>query len=150
TGDETTTVNKGDPNLTLEKLALGSAIQGELPPLSALKGKPVAVLVWNANSTDSMTSFPKMIDQDAKLRYFGLTTIALHLVSTRGEDQKPSIPVEADKLVITSKTWTNLDPVRDSSEFPMCLIFSHEGKCIFKGSAFDAEEAMVQAVGTAL
>lgn len=149
-GGDTTTVNKGDPNLSLEKLALGSAIQGKLPPLSELKGKPVAVLLWNMNRSDSMTSFPKIVDWDAELRYFGLKTIALHLVSTRGEDPQDAIPPEAKNLIVTKKRWTNLDPIRSFNEFPMCLVFDHEGKCIFKGSAFEAEESMNKAVGIAL
>jgi hypothetical protein len=53
-------------------------------------------------------------------------------------------------LAVSETKSTNLSLVKNFTDFPLCLVFDHEGNTVYEGSPFDAEQAIRKAVGGAI
>jgi hypothetical protein len=143
----TTTRNTGDPTLKLDKLELGKPVMGPKVALADLKGRVAAILYWNSISESSMSSFQKLSAWDTELNSFGLTTVAVHLSGKQQKDFAAEAKARNVSFAITESLWTDKTLVVDFKDFPLFVVFDAEGQCIFRGSPFDAEEAVRSAVG---
>src|SRR5207302_13077 len=74
--------------LQLDKIDLGTPVSGTKISLADLPGRPVLLLFWNAGSSSSLSSLPKLSAWDAELSDFGLTTVGIHQTGTAKYDVK--------------------------------------------------------------
>lgn len=138
--------------LRLEDVKLGTPVSGPTLTLDGLRGRPVLLVLWNAGNESSLAAFQKLKAWDAELSDFGLVTVADHWTGVRGNSAEARTASEARGVAfaVTEQTWINGDLIDDFQDFPLALVFDHAGRCVFRGSPFDAEPAIRGAVGTAL
>jgi hypothetical protein len=138
----------GPPStLRLEQFKLGEQIAGPKVAMADLKDRAVLLVLWNARSASSVI-LRQAGEWDAELRYFGLATVAVHMTGKT----RPDI-VSATRgvyLPVTNVRWDSSEYVKDGREFPVALVYGHDGRCTYHGSAFHAEDAVRGAVGDAL
>jgi hypothetical protein len=131
-------------------LDLGTPVNGEKIAPADLAGKPVVLVLWNAGNGSSLSCLSRLQGWDDELRNFGLVTLAQHLTGKQTVDVAKVALDRNLSLAVSESKWTNLSPVKNFTDFPLCLVFDHEGKTVYEGSPFDAEQAVRKAVGGAL
>jgi hypothetical protein len=117
---------------------------------SDLKGRVTLLVLWNASSTSSLTFLPKAAAWDAELGDFGLTTVGVHMTGTKPRDVAAAAKSHGLTFPVTDTPWNSNRLVADSKDFPIALVFEPLGICVYRGSAFNAEETLRSAVGGAL
>jgi hypothetical protein len=134
-------------DVTLDKLYWGKPLAG--PPLdkTALQGKPALVFYWSARSTSSLSFLTRAVKWQAELGDHGLITVPIHLVGTMPAEGSEPARARGWTGTILQGPWTKESPVAQPGDFPLAIVFDHEGICLFKGKAFDAEEPVRMAVG---
>jgi hypothetical protein len=147
------TVAKGshggpDPKVRLDQFKLGTPITGPKVTADDLKDRAVLLVLWNVGSPSSVNFLRKAVAWDSELRDFGLATVAVQMTGSK----KFAIGAAAKGLSIpvTDTLWVGPQYVKEFKEFPVALVFGHDGRCVYHGPAFDAEEAVRAAVGDAL
>jgi hypothetical protein len=145
-----TGTTSGDPALQLAQIDLGRTVLG--PPVTTenLAGRPVLVLLWNAGSPDSLSWVPKVSAWDTELSDFGLLTVGIHLTGSVKQDVSAAARGRGIRFAVTEARWFSSGLIKESKDFPLCLVFDHEGRCVYRGSPFDCERALRAAVGRAL
>lgn len=132
------------------QLDLGRPVLGRRVGPKDLKGRPVLLLLWNAGSTESLSSLARLSTWDAELSSFGLVTVGVHLTGSESHDVTRAARNRKIGFPVTEARWTNRSLVKDFKDFPLCLVFDQEGGCIFRGTPFAAERAVRSAAGRAL
>jgi hypothetical protein len=135
---------------SLDELKLGQPVSG--PPLSAqaLQGRPCLVIYWNGLNISSLSSLTKVSAWDAELANFGLATTAVHLTGTKAVDVEALARARGLTFTVTQDKWRSGSLVKDFKDFPLGLVYGHDGRCVFRGNPFDAEPELRKAVGAAL
>ncbi len=141
---------RADPDVLLTKLKLGKPVAGPTVSLDDLKGRPVLVVFWNAISPSSLTFLGKAAAWHNELSGFGLVTIGAHLTGTKEADVAAAAKSHGLPFATTDERWTNGGYVSESKDFPVALVFDRDGHCAYRGTAFEAEEAVRIVVGEAL
>jgi hypothetical protein len=140
----------GDSTLQLDQIDIGSPVLGPVITKASAQGKPIVVLYWNAASADSVNCLVKLSAVDTALSDFGLLMVGVHLTGSSKQDIAGAARARAVRFSISEGKWTNHSLVKDFKEFPLCLVFDHEGRCIYRGTPFEVESAARMAVGRAL
>jgi hypothetical protein len=139
-----------DSELLLEKVKLGKPVAGPTVAPDDLKGRPVLLVLWNAGSTSSLSFLAKATAWDAELSDFGLAAIGVHLTGKKAHDVAAVAKTHALAFAVTDTPWDGAALVKEAKDFPVALVFGRDGRCAYRGPAFDAEETVRAAVGEAL
>ncbi|HEX3869147.1 MAG TPA: hypothetical protein VHV77_01795, partial [Pirellulales bacterium] len=134
----------------LGDIKLGKHIYGRALEKSDLKDRASIIMLWNMAADTSMQAFPKMNAWDRELADFGLATVAVHLTAGKQKGAKDVADSRNVVFSVTESPWSGDSLIKDFKEFPLCFVFDHAGRCVFRGPPFDAEEAMRTALGGAL
>jgi hypothetical protein len=134
----------------LNELALGQPAMGAEVTAPTLRGRPSLVIYWNAHEPSSLLCLTKVASWDAELRDFGLVTVAVHLEGKTAVDAKAKAQARHVAFAVNLDKWTADSLVTDFKDFPLALVYGHDGNCVFRGNPFEAEAAVRQAVGAAL
>jgi hypothetical protein len=146
-----TTPSPGDlPDLKLDKIDLGNPVLGPKVAAEDLRGRAVLVVLWNAGSPSSLACFSKVSPWDAELSDFGLATVAVHLTGSQKVEVEAVARSRGVAFAVTEGKWLKGGLVEDFKDFPLGLVFDHDGQCVYRGSPFNAEKAVRAAVGKAL
>jgi thiol-disulfide isomerase/thioredoxin len=134
-------------NVTTAGIRPGGHVAG--PPLSAdaLTNRVVLLEFWGVNCPPCIRSMPMLQELHQTLGPHGLVVIGAHAQGGSAEELRPQVA----KLGVT---FTILDNARveggaDFQGIPHCMLFDHTGKCVYRGSPFNAQEAVVAAVKAA-
>jgi hypothetical protein len=150
----TTNVAKTITSIDAPPLAavnLGSkTIQGDLLKADRLIGKPAVVVYWHAANVSSLSALTKLQSLDRELSDHGLTIVAVHLTGPKVPDIKGALKARDIRLPTNEGPWIDGKIVDDFKDFPVCLVYSHEGNCLYRGSPFEGETAIRSAVGDAI
>jgi hypothetical protein len=139
-----------DLNLRLTEIDLGKPVLGPKVAAGDLKGRAVLVVLWNAGSSSSLACFPKLAAWDGELSPFGLATVAVHLTGSKTVDVAAVARSRGVPFAVTEGKWLKGGQVAEFKDFPLGLVFDHEGQCVYRGSPFDADTAARAAVGNSL
>jgi hypothetical protein len=143
---------------SLEKLDLGSkTVQGDLRQAKQLVGHPVAILYWNANTVSSFPALTQLQNWEKELGPLGLLAVAVHQSGVKMPDAtgapfdlKKTVQARGITIPVNDGKWYFDSVVKDFKSFPMCAVYSHDGRGIFLGSPFEAEALVRGAVGQAV
>jgi len=133
-----------------DELPLGRPAMGPEVTAPALRGRSCLVIYWNAHESSSLLCLTKVAAWDAELRDFGLVTVAVHLDGQTAADAEAKARARHVAFAVNVDKWTADSLVTDFKDFPLALVYGHDGNCVFRGSPFEAEAAVRQAVGAAL
>jgi hypothetical protein len=151
--DATTTKSTVNPEWAkykLDKFEFGKPMKGEEVDLKKFDGKPVIILMWNAVSSNSLAGLSKVQAWVDELDDFGLQSVAVHMTGNRRVAFDTLVQKRNIRMLVTDTLWIEGGPVENFRDFPQAMVFSAEGECLFKGSAFDAETTIRQVVGDAI
>ena len=125
----------------------GGHVSGpELSP-EKIAHRVVLLEFWGVNCPPCIRSMPLLEELHKALGPQGLVVIGAHAQGGTAEQLRPQIAQ-------LNVTFTILDgaSVAGGSDFqgiPHCMLFDHTGKCVYRGSPFKAQEAVVAAVKSA-
>jgi hypothetical protein len=150
--DEIAAKTNTTTSVSLDKIKLGQWISGSKLTESDLRGRPALLLFWNAGSPSSLAALARLQTWNEELSDFGLVTVGVHLTA-EGQATSAAESIQRSRRVaftITANPWTQTSLVKDFGDFPLCLVFDHQGGGVYQGSPYDAESALRAAVGRAL
>ncbi len=134
----------------LKDIDLGEHVYGPDYSADDLKNRAVVVMLWNQGADTSMQAFPKFNAWYKELNDFGLAILGVHLTA-KGQEGPLEVAESRDVLFsVTATPWKAGMQIEDFKQFPLCFVFDHTGKCVYRGVPFDAEEAIRAATGRAL
>lgn len=139
-----------DLKLRLNELDLGKPVMGPKLTAKDLEGRVALVVFWHAGSTSSLGCFQKLNAWQAELGDFGLTCLAEHLTGTQAMEVRQAAESRNVTFAVTEGRWINGGLINDFKDFPLCVVFDPQGRCIFRGAPFDAEAKVRAAIGAAL
>jgi thiol-disulfide isomerase/thioredoxin len=133
-----------DMSVTPDDIRLGKRVSGAELSTEQLKNRVVLVEFWGVNCPPCLVSMPKLEQLHKELGPMGLMVVGVHAQGGPAEAIEQSV----QKLGVTFPIVenANLSKGSDFSGIPHCMLFDHEGKCLFRGSPFDVEAALRQAV----
>lgn len=133
-----------DMSVTPDDIRLGKRVSGAELSTEQLKNRVVLVEFWGVNCPPCLVSMPKLEQLHKELGPMGLMVVGVHAQGGPTDAIEQSV----QKLGVTFPIVenANLSKGSDFSGIPHCMLFDHEGKCLFRGSPFDVEAALRQAV----
>lgn len=140
--------DKPDTALALPAdVKLGPTLSGPQPPAD-LAGKVVLVGFWGGVYTNGLNRLDRL---QGELGEYGLVVLCPHtyvrdddLVREDGEKRAPRVAVLKNAFVREGKSEFKSQPAGQ------VILFDTTGKCVYRGSVYDADEAIRAAVGKAL
>jgi thiol-disulfide isomerase/thioredoxin len=147
--------DKFNMGVTLDGLKLSKQLLGPTISERDLKGRVVLVEYWGVNCPPCLASIPHLATWYKELSPSGLVIVGAHAqggpedniiakakscIAKAGE-KGAEYPVFTDGVTIPGGN--------DFSGIPHCFLFDHNGKCLFRGSPFEVEKLMREAVTAA-
>lgn len=132
-------------DIVTSDVALGQLLSGPAVGLDALPGRVVLLEFWNIHCEPCMASLPKLEAMHRELSPQGLVVVGAHV---NGDPVPEVLKAVADRGI----TFTIVDQamVRNGMDFdgiPHCIVFDHVGKCVYRGSPEEAQDAVKAALG---
>lgn len=113
----------------------------------SLANRVVLLEFWGLNCPPCIRSMPMLEELHKTLGPLGLTVIGAHAQGGSAEELRPKVAQLG--VTFTVLDGANVDGAMDFQGIPHCMLFDHTGKCIYRGSPFQAQQAVVTAVRAA-
>ena len=137
-----------DLSLKLGGILFGKPVTGPAFSAADAEGKVVVVAYWGGSSANLLDRVAKL---DAELKPYGLVTVAPYPFTTddaavkrEAAQRGPGVPVPRGGFVDDG------EGNRRSLEPPNTLVFDADGRCVYRGSGYDAAKPACAAVGAKL
>ena len=133
--------------VTAAGISLGPQVSGPVITKESLPHRVVLLEFWGVNCPPCIASMPALQQMHEKLSPAGLLIVGAHAQGGTAEELKPKVA----ELGVTFPIVEHAE-VQGGGDFggiPHCMVFDHTGKCIFRGSPFEAHDAVVKAVAVA-
>ena len=137
------------PNLefTIAGLRLGRQVSGLPCTPESLAHRPVLLEFWGIHCPPCLKSMPKLEELHRGLGPQGLVVIGAHAQDgTPDEIRAAAVDRGATFAIVEQAT---VEGGMDFDGIPHCMLFDHTGKCVYRGSPFDAQAAVIAAVKAA-
>lgn len=134
-------------NVTAAGIQPGDHVAGPMLTPDAIANRVVLLEFWGLNCPPCIRSMPLLEELHQTLGPHGLVVIGAHAQGGSAAELRPQVA----KLGV-SFTILDTASVEGGSDFqgiPHCMLFDHTGTCIYRGSPFNAQEAVVAAVKAA-
>jgi len=134
-------------DVTVADIRPGGHVSGpELSP-EKIAHRVLLLEFWGVNCPPCIRSMPLLEELHNALGPQGLVVIGAHAQGGAAAELRAQV----DKLRVT---FTILDGASvaggdDFQGIPHCMLFDHKGKCVYRGSPFKAQDAVVAAVKSA-
>lgn len=125
----------------------GSLVSGPALATKNLANRVVLLEFWGLNCPPCIRSMPMLEELHKTLGPLGLTVIGAHAQGGSAEELRPKVAQLG--VTFTVLDGANVDGAMDFQGIPHCMLFDHTGKCIYRGSPFQAQQAVVTAVRAA-
>jgi thiol-disulfide isomerase/thioredoxin len=134
-------------DVAVEGIRLGGQVSGPPVTVEQLRHRVVVLEFWGINCPPCIRSMPTLEELHRQLAPVGLVTIGAHAQGGTAEDIRKVV----GELGVTFPIVENaqVEAGMDFDGIPHCIVFDHAGKCVYRGSPFDAHDAIVTAVRAA-
>lgn len=134
-------------DVTVGGIQPGDHVSGPAVSPEDIAHRVVLLEFWGVNCPPCIRSMPLLEELHKTLGPQGLVVIGAHAQGGTAQELRP-------KVAQLDVTFTILDgaSVEGGSDFqgiPHCMLFDHTGKCVYRGSPFNARDAVVAAVRSA-
>jgi len=140
-----------DLNLTLPSdVKFGDVIVGPAPTAASLTGKIVVIGYWGGNSSNALNRMDRIHDT---LGVYGVVVIAPFSSAKTAAEIKVEAAKRGDGFVVLEKAFVkdkDMPGILRTQPGGHALVFDQSGKCVFRGSVYDAEKPLRIAVGQKL
>jgi thiol-disulfide isomerase/thioredoxin len=113
----------------------------------SLANRVVLLEFWGLNCPPCIRSMPMLEELHKTLGPHGLVVIGAHAQGGTAEELKGK--VAQLNVTFTILERASVEGGMDFQGIPHCMLFDHTGKCVYRGSPFSAQEAVVAAVKAA-
>jgi thiol-disulfide isomerase/thioredoxin len=134
-------------DLTPDDIVLGKQVLGPQVQPGDLKHKVVLMEFWGVNCGPCLASMPKLSAWNAELSGQGLMILGIHAQDATAEKIRATALSRGVNFPIIENARFKKAPKFNT--IPHCMLFNHEGKCLFRGSPSGVELAMRRAVAAA-
>jgi hypothetical protein len=123
-----------------EDVQFGAVVVGPAPTAESLAGKVVVVAYWGGNTSNLLNRLDRLHEE---LAPYGFVAIAPCAVVRTPEQIKAEAEKRCDGFAVLEKAF-----IKDKKSSPMvsrshpgghALVFDHTGKCVYRGSGYDAD-----------
>jgi thiol-disulfide isomerase/thioredoxin len=134
-------------NVTAAGIRPGAHVGGPMLSAESLANRVVLLEFWGLNCPPCIRSMPMLEELHTTLGPHGLVVIGAHAQGGSAAELKPQVA----KLGVTFTILENasVEGGMDFQGIPHCMLFDHTGACVYRGSPFNAQEAVVAAVKAA-
>ena len=133
--------------VTKAGIQLGAHVSGPVVTPASLAHRVVLVEFWGVRCPPCIASMPKLEEAHQQLAPKGLVVIGAHVQGGPADEiRKAAADLGVTFTVVDGGSVTGGQDIRG---IPHCMLFDHTGKCVYRGSPFNAHEAIVAAVEAA-
>ncbi|MFM8734867.1 MAG: TlpA family protein disulfide reductase [Pirellulales bacterium] len=134
-------------DVTTAGIQLGPLVSGPALTPASLAHRIVLLEFWGVHCPPCIASMPKLEEAHRELASQGLVVIGAHAQGGSVEDVRKTA---ADLgLTFTIVADASVQGGDDFGGIPHCMLFDHAGKCVYRGSPFQAHDAIVAAIKAA-
>lgn len=133
--------------VTTADIRPGAHVSGPQVMPESLTNRVVLLEFWGLNCPPCIRSMPLLEELHKTLGPHGLVVIGAHAQGGTAEELKEKVAQLNVSFTILDRA--NVEGGSDFQGIPHCMLFDHTGTCLYRGSPFEAQEAVVAAVKTA-
>jgi thiol-disulfide isomerase/thioredoxin len=141
------TADEFNMGVTAAGIRPGAHVAGPVLSPESLAHRVVLLEFWGVNCPPCIRSMPLLEELHTTLGPQGLVVIGAHAQGGTADELKAK--VAQLNVSFTILDGAQVDGGGDFSGIPHCMLFDHTGKCVYRGSPFQAQEAVVAAVKAA-
>ena len=134
-------------DVTAAGIRLGDHVAGPVLANDSLAHRVVLLEFWGVNCPPCIRSMPLLEELHKTLAPQGLVVIGAHAQGGTAEELKSR--VARLNVSFTILDGAEVEGGADFDGIPHCMLFDHTGKCVYRGSPFDAQAAVIAAVQAA-
>lgn len=134
-------------NVTAAGIRPGSHVAGPMLAPEAIANRVVLLEFWGLNCPPCIRSMPMLEELYTTLGPHGLVVIGAHAQGGSAAELRPQVAKLGVTFTILESA--SVEGGMDFQGIPHCMLFDHTGKCVYRGSPFSAQEAVVAAVKAA-
>ena len=134
-------------DITAASIRPGALVSGPMLGTEAISNRVVLLEFWGLNCPPCIRSMPMLEELHTTLGPHGLVVIGAHAQGGSAAELKPQVATLGVTFTILENA--SVEGGMDFQGIPHCMLFDHTGKCIYRGSPFNAQEAVVAAVKAA-
>ena len=134
-------------DVTAAGIRPGAHVSGPALSPESLAGRVVLLEFWGVNCPPCIRSMPLLEELHQTLGPQGLVVIGAHAQGGTAEDLRPQVAKLGVSFTILDRA--SVEGGMDFQGIPHCMLFDHTGKCVYRGSPFQARAAVLAAVKAA-
>jgi thiol-disulfide isomerase/thioredoxin len=134
-------------DITAASIRPGTLVSGQMLAAESLSNRVVLLEFWGLNCPPCIRSMPLLEELHQTLGPQGLVVIGAHAQGGTAEELRPQVGKLNVNFTILDRA--SIEGGMDFQGIPHCMLFDHTGKCIYRGSPFQAQQAVVAAVKAA-
>jgi thiol-disulfide isomerase/thioredoxin len=134
-------------DVTAAGIRPGAHVSGPALGPESLAHRVVLLEFWGVNCPPCIRSMPLLEELHQSLGPQGLVVIGAHAQGGTAEDLKPQVAKLGVSFTILDQA--SVEGGMDFQGIPHCMLFDHNGVCVYRGSPFDAQPAVLAAVKAA-
>lgn len=146
-GLPTVAADEFNMDVTSAGIRPGAHVAGPTLSPESLAHRVVLLEFWGVNCPPCIRSMPLLEELHKTLGPQGLVVIGAHAQGGTPEELKAKV-AQLD-VSFTILDGASVEAGGDFSGIPHCMLFDHTGKCVYRGSPFRAQEAVIAAVKAA-
>lgn len=132
------------PKVSTGGIQLGPAISGPQLPEKGFEGRVVLLELWGMRCPPCATTMPVLEKVYRTLGPLGLVVIGAHVHDGTPEDVRRAAAALGVTFPIVGQT--NIEGLGRTPQMPYTLLFDHNGKCVFAGSAHEVTGPAMAAI----
>lgn len=146
-GLPTVAADEFNMDVTSAGIRPGAHVAGPTLSPESLAHRVVLLEFWGVNCPPCIRSMPLLEELHKTLGPQGLVVIGAHAQGGTPEELKAKV-AQLD-VSFTILDGASVEAGGDFSGIPHCMLFDHTGKCVYRGSPFRAQEAVIATVKAA-
>ena len=134
-----------------DDVRFGTSLTAPGPTPESMSGKVVLITYWGGNTLNVLNREDRMHEE---LADYGLLVVAPCILAKPADEIRAEAEKRCEGFAVLDRAF-----VKDKSATPIvfrsqpgahALVFDHAGKCVFRGTAYDADRSVRAAVGRML
>ena len=134
-------------DVTAAAIRPGGHVTGPMLAAEDIANRVVLLEFWGLNCPPCIRSMPMLEELHTSLGPHGLVVIGAHAQGGSAAELRPQVAKLGVTFTILESA--SVEGGMDFQGIPHCMLFDHTGKCVYRGSPFNAQEAVAAAVKAA-
>jgi hypothetical protein len=127
----------------------GKVVLGKVPEADKLSGKVVLVGYWGGDFTNVLNRMDRL---SSELADYGLVVVCPYAYMEKREKIKEFAEKRGVSVPVIEVAWVKEPGAKEAHAPPggHAMVFGPDGKCVYRGSAYDADDPVRTAIGKLL